>query len=139
MERKYELSRGAIELLSRHKEFPVSILTKNVLVLRDLDLLKRMKDRVDVGFTITTFSFNTQLIFEPYASPVNDRINALRKLNEVGVDTWLFIAPILPYQTEEDLEQGSQRLAEAGVRRLLTDRYNARGMIMRQTLQAYKR
>ena len=139
LERRYELTRGIIELLSIHKEFPVTILTKNVLILRDLDLLERMKDRVDVGFTITTFSPNTQLAFEPYASTVSDRINALKKLNEAGIDTWVFVAPILPYATEEDLGLGLQRLAEAGVRRLLTDRFNARGMIMRRTLQAYKR
>jgi hypothetical protein len=41
--------------------------------------------------------------------------------------------------TEEDLELGLERLAEAGVKRLMADRYNARGMIMRQTLQAYER
>jgi len=139
LEREFELSRGAIELLSRHREFPVSILTKNVLALRDLDLFERLKDRVDVGFTITTFSSNAQGVFEPYASSVRERINALSELNEAGIDTWVFIAPILPYVTEEDLELGLQRLAEVGVRRLLTDRYNARGMIMRQTMQAYKR
>jgi DNA repair photolyase len=60
-------------------------------------------------------------------------------LGEADIDTWVFIAPILPYVTEERLEQGLQRLAGAGVKRLMTDRYNARGMIMRQTLQAYKR
>lgn len=139
LERKYELTRGAIELFSRHKEFPISILTKNALVLRDLDLFEGMKDRADVGFTVTTFSPNAQPVFEPYASPVGDRIDALRKLNDAGIDTWVFIAPILPFATEEDLQQGLQRLAEAGVKRLLTDRYNARGMIMHQTLEAYKR
>ena len=139
LERKYELTRGAIELLSRYKQFPISILTKNVLVLRDLDLLERLKDRVDVGFTITTFNSEAQRIFEPYASSVKDRVKALGKLNEAGIDTWAFIAPILPDATESDLETGLQRLAEAGVKRLMTDRYNARGMIMRQTIEAYER
>jgi DNA repair photolyase len=139
MEKKYELSRGAIELVSRYGKFSLSILTKNALVLRDLDLLKRMGDRVDVGFTITTFSSETQSVFEPHASPVRGRIKTLRRLNEAGINTWVFIAPILPYATEEGLEQGLQRVAEAGVKRLMTDRYNARGMIIRQTLQAYRR
>jgi DNA repair photolyase len=115
------------------------VLTKSSLVLRDLDLLERMKDRVDVGFTITTFNQNAQPIFEPHASRVNDRIKALLRLSEAGIDTWVFIAPILPYVTEEDLKLGLERLAEAGVKRLMVDRYNARGMIMRQTLQAYAR
>jgi DNA repair photolyase len=139
LERKYKLTRGTIELISRKEAFPITILTKSALVLRDIDLLERMKSRVDVGFTITTFSPSTQAVFEPHASIVNDRINALGKLSKAGINTWAFVAPILPYATDEDLELGLQRLAEAGVRRLLTDRYNARGMIMRQTLQAYKR
>jgi DNA repair photolyase len=139
LEKKYELSRGVIDLVSRDSRFSLSILTKSSLVLRDVDLLERMKDRVDVGFTITTFSQSAQPIFEPHASHVADRIKALKRLGEAGLDTWVFIAPILPYVTEERLEEGLQRLAEAGVKRLMTDRYNARGMIMRQTLQAYKR
>jgi len=139
LERKYELSRGVIELVSRNEKFSVSILTKSALVLRDIDLLEGMRDRADVGFTITTFSQNVQPIFEPHASRVTDRIKALKKLSEAGIDTWVFIAPILPYATEEDLELGLQRLAGAGVKRLMTDRYNARGMIMRQTLEAYRR
>jgi DNA repair photolyase len=138
LERKCELSRGVIDLVSRDSRFQLSILTKSSLVLRDLDLLERMKDMIDVGFTITTFSGNAQPIFEPHASHVVERTKALARLGEAGIDTWVFIAPILPHVTEEELEQGLRRLAEAGVKRLMTDRYNARGMIMRRTLQAYK-
>lgn len=139
LEHKYQLTRRVIEAMSRYSQFPISVLTKNDLVLRDLDLLERLKDRVDVGFTITTFNSEAQPIFEPYASSVNDRVKALGKLNEAGIDTWAFIAPILPHATESDLETGLQRLAESGVKRLMTDRYNARGMIMRQTIEAYER
>jgi len=138
LERRYKLTRGVIKLVSSHSKFSLSILTKSTLVLRDLDLLRHMKDRIDVGFTITTFNSSAQLIFEPHTSPVQDRIDALEKLSEVGINTWVFIAPILPYVTEDGLEQGLRQLADTGVKRLLTDRYNARGMIITQTLQAYK-
>jgi len=138
VEARYRLTRGAIELLLAYEKFSISILTKNALVLRDLDLLSQMKDRVDVGFTITTFSREAQPFFEPNSSPIKDRINALRKLNEVGVGTWVFIAPMLPYVTELELKEGLRQLAEAGVKKLMTDRYNARGMIINQTLKAYE-
>jgi DNA repair photolyase len=138
LERKYELSRGVIELVSKNSKFSLSILTKSSLVLRDLDLLERIKDRVDVGFTITTFSQKVQPIFEPHASCVADRIEALRRLSGADIDTWVFIAPILPYATEEGLEQGLRRVTESGVKRLMTDRYNARGMIMQRTIDAYR-
>jgi len=138
VEAKYKLTRGAIELLSKYPKFTISILTKNALVLRDVDLLTRMRSRVDVGFTITTFSDRAQRIFEPHASPVKDRIDALRRLEEAGLKTWAFIAPILPDVTEIELESGLRQLADAGVKKLMTDRYNARGLIITQTLEAYR-
>ena len=138
VEAKYKLTRGTIELLSKYPKFTISILTKNALVLRDVDLLAKMRNRVDVGFTITTFSDRAQQIFEPRASPVKDRIDAIRRLEEAGLKTWAFIAPILPYVTEIELESGLRQLADAGVKKLMTDRYNARGLIITQTLEAYR-
>jgi len=53
VERKYELTRGSLKILLEH-QFPVSVLTKSDLVLRDLDVLRQF-DRCDVGFTITAY------------------------------------------------------------------------------------
>jgi DNA repair photolyase len=138
VESRYKLTRGAIQLISQYPKFTISILTKNALVLRDLNLLTCIKDRVDVGFTITTFSSEAQQIFEPHSSPVEDRIEAAKRLNEAGLQTWAFIAPILPYVTEIELEDGLRELSEAGVKRLMSDRYNARGSVVNQTLRAYE-
>jgi len=137
-EAKYQLTRRTIQLLSQYPKFTISILTKNTLVLRDLELLVPIRNRVDVGFTITTFDDEAQRIFEPHASPVKDRIDAARRLGEVGVQTWAFIAPMLPYVTEIELDEGLRQLSEAGVRRLMSDRYNARGSVITQTLKAYE-
>jgi len=138
VEAKYRLTRGAIQLISTFTRFTISILTKNALILRDLDLLTRIKDRVDVGFTITTFNNVAQQIFEPHSSPNKERIEAAKRLNEVGIKTWVFIAPMLPYVTELELEDGIQQLREAGVKKLMSDRYNARGSVVNQTLRAYQ-
>ena len=138
VEARYKLTRGAIQLISRYSKFTISILTKNSLILRDIDLLTQLQGRVDVGFTITTFNREAQLIFEPHASPVNERIQAVKRLNEAGVDAWVFIAPMLPYVTEIELEDGLRLLKEAGVKRLRSDRYNARGSVINQTLRAYQ-
>jgi len=138
VESKYKLTRGAIQLLSKYPKFSISILTKNALVLRDLDLLTSIRGRVDVGFTITTFSSEAQRIFEPHSSPVKDRIEAARRFNEAVLQTWAFIAPMLPYVTEIELEEGLRQLAGAGVKRLMSDRYNARGSVINQTLRAYE-
>jgi DNA repair photolyase len=137
-EAKYKLTRGTIQLISQYPKFTISILTKNALVLRDLDLLTRIRDRVDIGFTITTFDNEAQQIFEPHSSPVKDRIEALKRLNEAGLETWAFIAPMLPYVTEIKLEEGLQQLKKAGVKKLMSDRYNARGSVVNQTINAYE-
>ena len=138
VEAKYKLTRGAIELISKYPKFTISILTKNSLVLRDLDLLTEMRGRVDVGFTITTFNEHAQKLFEPYASTTRDRVDAIRKVGEADLDAWVFIAPMLPHVTEIGLEDGLKRLADAGVKKLMTDRYNARGLVIAQTLAAYR-
>ena len=136
-EAKYQLTRQTIQRLSEYPKFTISILTKNALVLRDLDIIKSIKDRVDVGFTITTFNEEAQRIFEPHASPVKERIDAARQIAEEGVPTWVFIAPMLPHVTEIGLEDGLRACMEAGVSRLMSDRYNARGSVINQTLRAY--
>ncbi|UCH57987.1 MAG: radical SAM protein [Candidatus Bathyarchaeota archaeon] len=121
LERKYELTRGCLQLLLE-RQFPVSILTKSDLVLRDLDLLKKF-DRCEVGFTITALGDVARSAFEPGASPVEARLQALRELNEEGITTWTFLGPVLPYLTDEGLETLINELARS-VSRILVDRLN---------------
>jgi DNA repair photolyase len=138
VEAKYQLTRQAIDLLSGYPKFSLSILTKNALILRDLDLLKPVRDRVEVGFSISTFDEKAQRIFEPHASTVRDRLDAVKQLNTAGIPTWVFVAPMLPYVTEIGLEDGLRQLSRVGVKHLETDRFNPRGSVITPTLEAYK-
>lgn len=121
IERKYGLTRGALQVLLEH-QFPVDILTKSDLVLRDLDILSRFDD-CEVGLTITTIHDEIRSAFEPMASPVQNRLTALRKLSDAGIATYVFLGPMLPYLSEEGLEVLLDELAET-VRRVLIDRLN---------------
>ena len=94
VESKTGLTRRCLEILLDHR-FPVNILTKSPLVLRDLDLIGQFKD-INVGLTITTDDDKVRTAFEPKAPPVEARVRALRKLNEKGVRTFAFIGPVLP-------------------------------------------
>ena len=76
--------------------FHVSIQTKNTLILRDLSLLIENRDKVDVGFTITTLSDNKARIIEPRAPPSTARAEALRRIAGEGIETWIFYGPIIP-------------------------------------------
>lgn len=91
----YKITRESIEILL-DRDFYVSIQTKNSLILRDIDILLKYIDRVDVGFTITTLDKDVAGRIEPKAPPPKARVDALYKLSSKGINTWIFIGPIIP-------------------------------------------
>ncbi|MEM3943388.1 MAG: radical SAM protein [Thermofilaceae archaeon] len=88
------LSRRGIEVLLS-AGFRVSVQTKSPLVLRDLDILSRHRQLVDVGLTITTMRAEVAKLIEPRAPPPVERARALSVLGESGVETWVFLGPII--------------------------------------------
>jgi DNA repair photolyase len=94
LEKKYELTRGCLEILSRHG-WPVTIQTKSPLLLRDIELFEGFFD-VEVTVTIATADENIRQIFEPKAPSIRERIEALEKLHSKGIKTSAMIAPMLP-------------------------------------------
>lgn len=94
LEKKYELTRGCLEILSRHG-WPVTIQTKSPLLLRDIELFEGFID-VEVTVTIATADENIRQIFEPKAPSIRERIEALEKLHSKGIKTSAMIAPMLP-------------------------------------------
>jgi len=121
LERRFELTRGSLQILLEH-QFPVDVLTKSDLVLRDLDLLRRFDD-CEVGFTITSIDEAVRRVFEPRASPVQARLVALRKLSEAGLETYVFLGPLLPYLSDEGLGVLLDEIVE-NVGRVIVDRLN---------------
>jgi len=102
IERELELSRKSLEILLRNG-FKVSIQTKSDLVLRDLDILIKFRDLADVGLTITFLDKDIAKRFEINAPEPNRRINALYRLSENGIRTWIFYGPVIP-RVNDDLE-----------------------------------
>jgi DNA repair photolyase len=100
LEERYRLTRRCLELLRAHR-FPVRVLTKSPLVLRDVDLLRA--EEVEVGITITTDEERMRLLFEPGAPPIAARVAALRGLKEAGVRTYVFVGPMLPMRSPKRL------------------------------------
>jgi DNA repair photolyase len=117
LEKKYELTRGCLELLSR-SQLKVSILTKSDLVVRDIGILRDM-ETAEVGLTIATDDEAIKHIFEPASPTVKSRLSALQALSRAGIQTYAFIGPILPMNPE--------KLADAVApfaRQILIDRMN---------------
>lgn len=122
VESKYRITRQCLEVLAEYK-WPVSVQTKSSLVLRDLDILKKMES--EVGITITAFDDSVRKNFEPFASSIQERLEALKKLHSEGIKTYAFIGPILPGLTERNLEGLVQALA-GRVSYVMADRFRIR-------------
>jgi len=128
IEENYRLTRRCLEILLQY-QFPVHILTKSPLVLRDIDLIKEFKE-IEVGVTVTTDDETIKGIFEPRAPSIDSRIHTLKTLYENGVRTYAFIGPLLPMNPEALSER-----INPYVQSVLIDRMN----YVSKTLMIYKR
>jgi DNA repair photolyase len=101
-ERRYQVTLGVLEELALHHGLELGIVTKSDLVLRDVDLLKRVAEHnsLFVNITITTMNVALARILEPRAPRPDLRIHAVRELNSAGVNAGVICAPVLPGITD---------------------------------------
>lgn len=98
IERKYRITRAILEVLLKH-DFPISVLTKSDLVVRDIDLFKQFSN-CEIGLTISVLDRKVAGNFEPRSSIPQKRLEALEMLCEAGIETYGFVGPILPELTD---------------------------------------
>jgi len=116
LEKKFGITRRCLEALLKSR-FPVIIQTKSALVLRDIDLFKEFSD-IEIGLTITTDDEMISRRFEPGASSVRARLDALAELKEKGLRTYVFIGPILPADPENLVKELAGKADRAYVDRM---------------------
>jgi DNA repair photolyase len=102
LEEKEQLTRRILSILLENG-FRVSIQTKSPLVLRDMDILVENAEKVDVGFTITTLRDDFAKKIEPNAPLPSERIKALKKISMEGIETWIFLGPMIPGEKFEEI------------------------------------
>jgi len=117
IESRYRLTRQCLEELAK-KQFPINIQTKSSLVLRDLDLILQFEEK-EVGFTIATDDETVAKLFEPRASTVKERLEALENIHCKGIKTFAFVGPLLPGSPERLVEK-----LEGRTERVYIDRMN---------------
>lgn len=93
-EKKYELTRRILQQLVNCQAY-VSILTKSALVVRDIDLLKKLP-ACEVAFSFSTVDESVRKQIEPGTSSVEEKVSALKVLHEAGLQTAVMAAPLLP-------------------------------------------
>jgi DNA repair photolyase len=136
VEKQYQLTRGALNLFIEYG-FPVHVLTKSKLVMRDVDLLSQIArdSQALVSFTITTCDDNLGKKLEPGAALVSERLAAMKYLSERGIKVGVLLMPVLPF-IEDNWEniRGIVELAHAhGAGYILA----AFGMTQRKGSQEY--
>ena len=136
LEEVYEITRGALRIISKYG-FGVSIDTKSDLILRDLDLLKKINERnnVIVKFTITTPSDELSKIIEPNVCVSSKRLQVIKELSDNGIFVGIIMNPVLPFITdsEEDIRELVKLAYENGAKFIHT----FMGMTLRENQRDY--
>ena len=122
LEKKLGYTRKALLLIEKYG-FGVALQTKSDLVLRDLDILRRINEKTKavVQMTLTTADEKLCRIIEPNVSTTNERFEALKALRDAGIPTVVWLCPVLPFinDTEENIRTILGMCVEAGVRGVL--------------------
>ncbi len=115
LERKYQITRQILQVLAEHNH-PVTIVTKNALVERDIDILAPMAalNLARVLISVTTLDKDICRTLEPRAAAPYRRLQAIRTLREAGIPVGVMTAPIIPVLTDTEMETILEAAREAG-------------------------
>ena len=115
IERQWGLSREILQLLVECRH-PCTIVTKNAMVERDLDLLLQLAafDGLRVFISVNTLDNRLAARLEPRASAPHRRIQAIGKLANAGIPVGVLVSPIIPAVNDRDIEAIIEQAAAAG-------------------------
>lgn len=118
LEIELEHVRKALSLIDEHG-FGFTVITKSNRILRDLDLLQKINEKTKcvVQMTLTTYDEELCRKIEPHVCTTGERFAVLKRLQEAGIPTVVWLTPILPFinDTEENLTGILEMCAAAGV------------------------
>jgi DNA repair photolyase len=114
-ERQFRLTRGCIEVAAQCRQ-PVSIVTKNALVTRDIDLLAQLAEHQAVRIAVSITTLDTQLarVMEPRTSAPAARLRAIAELTAAGVPAMVMVAPVIPGLNDHEIPSILSAAREAG-------------------------
>ncbi|MBY9000587.1 MAG: hypothetical protein KGD64_06720 [Candidatus Heimdallarchaeota archaeon] len=115
-------------------KFPIRTLTKNSLVLRDIELFKKIHRQsfARVSLTATLADEEEQKIFEPRASTTEDRFLALKTLRDDDLPAGIYMTPLLPFigDSKKNLEELFKKCKDSNAEFVITG-----GLTLRQGKQ----
>lgn len=115
VERQLKLTRQLLEICLEYRN-PVNILTKNALVLRDMDILEALNEKqlVHVSTSITAANDDLRKVLEPRTSTISTRMKIIESCAKKDIPTGLMFAPIIPGLNDADMFAVLKRASEAG-------------------------
>lgn len=116
-ERKYRLTRALLKACLDYGH-PVGIITKNDMILRDIDILTQLHEHnlVSVAMSINTLSEEVRSFLEPRTTTIKKRLGAVQKLSAAGIPVTVLAAPIIPGLTDHNAIPLVKACAAAGAR-----------------------
>lgn len=117
LEKKHKITREILKVLQRYAN-PVSIVTKNALVVRDLDILEDLakENLTQVNFSITSLEEKIRSRLEPRTSAIHKKFKAIEQLSSRGIQTGILIGPIIPGLNDHEIPAILKRAGESGVK-----------------------
>ncbi|MEM1001911.1 MAG: radical SAM protein, partial [Bacteroidota bacterium] len=114
-ERKFKLTRKCLEVFLKYKH-PVGIITKNALILRDLDILKSLakQNLIVINFSITTVDEKTRRVLEPRTASVKRRLKTIKTLADSGIPVRVMLAPIIPGINSHEILKMAKTVSDHG-------------------------
>ena len=122
IEKQLEYTRGALKLIYKYGH-GFTCITKSDLILRDLDLIKKINEKTKavVQMTLTTADEELCKVLEPNVCTTKRRVEVLKTLNENNIPTVVWLCPILPFinDTEENINQIIDYCIDSNVKGIL--------------------
>ncbi|TGV03742.1 PA0069 family radical SAM protein [Flavivirga rizhaonensis] len=114
-EKKFEITKQCLEVFLKYRH-PVGIITKNALILRDLDLLKALAEDnlIGVNMSITSLSEDTRRVLEPRTASIKKRLETVKVLSENGIPVNVMLAPIIPSINSHEILPLAKAASEHG-------------------------
>jgi len=117
VERKLKITRGILKILAKYRN-PAGIVTKNSLILRDLDILQSLaEDRlIRVVISITSMDEKLRRLLEPRSTTVTKKLNTIRVLSDAGIQVGALIGPVIPGLNNQELPAIIEAVSKAGAK-----------------------
>ena len=116
-EKKFEITRACLKVFLKYRH-PVGLITKNSLILRDLDILQELNKHglVGVNISVTSLSEETRRILEPRTTTIKKRLETIRVLSEYTIPVNAMLAPIIPGINSHEIMNLAKAVSDNGAR-----------------------